>query len=162
MSMTSRIVNAFRSRPDRMARPRPGVVIGSEPLQQWRDYPADGLVPSRLVSILRSADEGVVDEALALFEEMEEKDAHLYAVANTRRLSVTGLPWQVVSASDVREGVDRVMADEVADYGVRGGGDRGVRSAAGGPFGRALDGSGVHGISVRIALGFAVRRGAER
>ena len=53
---------------------------------------------------------------MQLFEEMEEKDAHLYAVANTRRLALTGLEWQVISAVDVVEGIDRGAADEAAAY----------------------------------------------
>ena len=53
---------------------------------------------------------------MQLFEEMEEKDAHLYSVANTRRLALTGLDWHVVSAADVREGVDRGQADDAAAY----------------------------------------------
>jgi len=53
---------------------------------------------------------------MQLFEEMEEKDAHLFAVANTRRLALTGLNWRVVSASDVVEDVDHVAAEEAASY----------------------------------------------
>ena len=81
-----------------------------------RDYPSAGLTPSRLMAILREADDGSLAGAMQLFEEMEEKDAHLHAVANTRRLALTGLEWRVVSAADLTEGVDRVMADEAADY----------------------------------------------
>jgi phage gp29-like protein len=91
-------------------------VVEAEAFDRWRDYPADGLTPSQLVSILRAADEGVVDQAMALYEQMEEKDAHLYAVANKRRLALTGLKWQVVSAAEVRQGVDRSAADEAAAY----------------------------------------------
>ena len=46
------------------------------------------------VSILRAADTGAVDQAMALFEQMEEKDAHLFSVANTRRLALTGLKFR--------------------------------------------------------------------
>lgn len=115
MGIGERIVNAVLGRRE-VERPRPGQVVKSEAIDAWRDYPADGLTPSRLVSILRAADEGAVDQALALFAQMEEKDAHLHCVAHTRRLAVTGLRWQVVSAAEVREGVDRAAADEAADY----------------------------------------------
>jgi phage gp29-like protein len=69
-----------------------------------------------LSQILRAADEGALDAAMQLFEQMEEKDAHLFSVANTRRLALTGLDWQVVSAADMTDGVDRALADEAADY----------------------------------------------
>ncbi len=81
-----------------------------------RDYPGAGLTPSRLAAILREADDGSLSSAMQLFEEMEEKDPHLFAVANTRRLALTGLPWQVVSAAEVRDGVDRSAAEEAAAY----------------------------------------------
>lgn len=81
-----------------------------------RDYPSTGLTPSRLVNILREADAGSLSQAMQLYEEMEEKDPHLYAVANKRRLALTGLEWRIVSAADVLENVDRTRADEVADH----------------------------------------------
>ena len=109
-----RIVNAFR--PTLTDRPRPGRVVVSRAEDSVRDYPGAGLTPSRLAAILREADDGSLATAMQLFEEMEEKDAHLYSVANTRRLAVTGLQWQIISAADVRDGVDRAAADESAAY----------------------------------------------
>lgn len=79
--------------------PRPGVLVRRGREDGWRQYPADGLTPQRLVAILRQADAGDASAQMALFEQMEEKDAHLHSVANTRRLAVTGLQWEVVSAS---------------------------------------------------------------
>lgn len=114
MRLVSRIAHAFRRQGADVPRPGLGRIVRSEPLDRWRDYPADGLTPSRLVAILRAADEGSIQQAMALYEQMEEKDAHLAAVANKRRLALTGLPWQVVSAGQVREGVDRVAAEEAA------------------------------------------------
>lgn len=99
-----------------MGRPRPGRMVRPEALDRWREYPADGLTPSRLAAVLRAADAGAAGEVLALFEQMEEKDAHLYSVANTRRLAVTGLKWRIVSAAETQEGVDRAAADEAAAY----------------------------------------------
>ncbi len=117
MSVTQWVTNVWRRRgSDPMPRPKPGQVVESAPLDRWRDYPADGLAPERLVSILRLADEGDVAQAMALYAQLEEKDAHLYSVANMRRLAVTGLPWQIVSAADVREGMDRAAADEAAAF----------------------------------------------
>ena len=114
MGWLSAIVNAVRSGSGNLARPRVGQLVQPMAVDAWRDYPADGLTPSRLASILRAADDGDVGQAMALFEQMEEKDAHLYSVANTRRLAITGLRWQIVSAAQVREGVDPVAADEAA------------------------------------------------
>jgi phage gp29-like protein len=113
MSVLDRMINAIR-RPSQ--HPRPGRVAVPRAEDSVRDYPGAGLTPSRLSGILREADDGSLDTAMQLFEEMEEKDAHLYCVANTRRLALTGLPWEVVSAATVREAANRASADEAAHY----------------------------------------------
>lgn len=114
MNWTRWIVKAFRA--SATDRPKPGRIVSPRREDSVRDYPSTGLTPSRLAAILREADDGSLSTAMQLFEEMEEKDAHLFAVANTRRLALTGLAWQVVSAADVHDGVDRGRADEVAAY----------------------------------------------
>ncbi len=47
-------------------------------------YPSQGLTPERLAAIFREADAGDVRRQAELFEEMEEKDAHLGSVLQTR------------------------------------------------------------------------------
>lgn len=116
MSIADRIRLVLGRKPVQGARPAQGQIVRAEASDVWRDYPADGLTPGRLVSILRAADAGDLQAAMELYEQMEEKDAHLYSVASTRRLAVTGLPWQVISAADVIDGLDRPAADEAADY----------------------------------------------
>ncbi len=113
MSLTQRIVNRFRSS---NGRPKPGQVLAVRAEDTFRDYPSAGLTPSRLAAILRDADAGSLSAAMQLYEEMEEKDPHLYAVANTRRLALTGLEWQVVSAAQVNSDADRARADEAAAF----------------------------------------------
>ncbi len=113
MNWMQRLVGALRN-PDK--RVKVGRLLSSRAEDSARDYQSPGLTPSRLISILREADEGSLAASMALFEEMEEKDAHLFAVANTRRLALTGLEGQVVSAADVHEGVDQGAADEAAAY----------------------------------------------
>jgi len=115
MRWTTRIVNAIRGG-GRVSPPETGRLLSRRAVDSVRDYPSAGLTPQRLVSILREADRGSLSEAMQLFEEMEEKDAHLFAVASKRRLGLTGLEWSVVSAADRVDGVDRVLADEVAAY----------------------------------------------
>lgn len=94
----------------------PGRVVWPRAADVHWDYPTQGLTPQRLVAILRAADGGDVGQALQLFMEMEEKDAHLHAVASKRRLALTGLPWAIVSAAEVVEGVDRGAADAAAAH----------------------------------------------
>jgi phage gp29-like protein len=113
VGLTQRIVNRIRGAG---GRPRSGQIVLPRVEDTYRDYPSAGLTPSRLAAILREADAGSLSACMQLFEEMEEKDPHLYAVANTRRLALTGLQWQVLSAAPYAECVDRVQADEAAAF----------------------------------------------
>ncbi|MEK6674829.1 MAG: DUF935 family protein [Planctomycetota bacterium] len=113
MKWTQKIINAIRGRDQK---PKPGQVVIPRREDSLRDYPGAGLTPSRLAAILREADDGSLSTPMQLFEEMEEKDAHLYSIANTRRLALTGLDWRIVSAADQNENVDRPPADEAAAF----------------------------------------------
>lgn len=114
MRLTQRLANAIRG--TSFTRPKPGQVLSRRKEDSIRDYVSVGLTPSRLAAVLREADDGSLSAAMQLFEEMEEKDPHLFSVANTRRLALTGLDWRIISAADVREGVNRDQADRAADY----------------------------------------------
>lgn len=119
MNLTQRIAHAFsrRSRATAPPPPRPGQIILPRRADSARDYPSAGLTPARLAAILREADEGHLASAMQLYEEMEEKDPHLYAIAHTRRLAVTGLPWRVVSAAQREDPEHAAQADAAAAYG---------------------------------------------
>ncbi len=99
MSVLERVINALRGGASRP--PAAGAILRPRKADVARDYPADGLTPERLVAILREADQGSLAAQMELYEQMEEKDAHLFSVANTRRLAVTGLEWEVVSAAEL-------------------------------------------------------------
>lgn len=115
MTLTKRIVNSFKRRFTNDP-PRTGQLVQPRVEDSWRDYPADGLTPTRMAAILRASDDGAMDESMQLYEQMEEKDAHLFSVANTRRIALTGLDWQILSAAQEHPDVDRGRADEAADY----------------------------------------------
>ncbi|WP_319543167.1 DUF935 domain-containing protein [uncultured Pseudodesulfovibrio sp.] len=67
---------------------------------RWSTYPSSGLTPMKLANILKAADNGDVSRQAELFEEMEEKDTHLYSQFQTRKLAVQGLEWEITPASD--------------------------------------------------------------
>jgi phage gp29-like protein len=77
-------------------------------------HPADGLDPSRLVAILRAAEDGDSVEYLELAEAMEEKDAHYASVLGTRKRQVSQLPITVEAASDAE--IDQAKAQMVRDW----------------------------------------------
>lgn len=76
---------------------------------KYSDYPSNGLTPRRLARIFREADEGNVLMQMELFEEMEEKDTHLFSQMQTRKLAVTGLDWEVQPFSEDEQ--DKQIAD---------------------------------------------------
>lgn len=88
--------------PSQTPQPRLGQLLNPRPQDSGRDYPSAHLTPARLIAILRQADAGDPTAALQLYEEMEEKDPHLFAVANTRRLALTGLDWSIAPADGPR------------------------------------------------------------
>ncbi|WP_420132180.1 DUF935 domain-containing protein [Rhodopseudomonas sp.] len=67
-------------------------------------YPADGLNPRRLASILREADQGDPISYFELAEQIEERDPHYLGVLSTRKRSVSQLDITVESADDTPEG----------------------------------------------------------
>jgi len=76
---------------------------------KFSEYPSNGLTPRRLARIFKAADEGDVRGQMELFEEMEEKDTHLFPQMQTRKLAVTGLDWEVQLFSDDED--DKKIAD---------------------------------------------------
>lgn len=79
---------------------------------KFSEYPSNGLTPRRLARIFRAADEGDVRAQMELFEEMEEKDTHLFSQMQTRKLAVTGLDWEVQPFSE--DEVDKEIADFIS------------------------------------------------
>ena len=78
---------------------------------KYSDYPSKGLTPIRLARILQEADEGNVRSQMELFEEIEEKDAHVFSQMQTRKLAVTGLDWEIQACSE--DEADQRVADFV-------------------------------------------------
>jgi phage gp29-like protein len=64
--------------------------------ERWSSYPSAGLTPNRLAAIFREADQGNIFRQMELFEEMEEKDAHLTAILQTRKMAVLGKDYEVL------------------------------------------------------------------
>lgn len=69
---------------------------------------ANTLDPARLASAFAAADMGFITEQAALFELVEEQDAHIFADLSKRRRSVTGLGWQLHAPTDADQSeIDR-------------------------------------------------------
>lgn len=86
-------------------------VAAGDANDKFSTYPSNGLTPRKLARIFRAADDGDVREQMELFEEMEEKDPHLFSQLQTRKLAVTGLDWEVQPFSSSE--TDKAVADFV-------------------------------------------------
>jgi phage gp29-like protein len=80
---------------------------------RWSSYPSIGLTPGTLAAIFQEADQGVVRRQMELFEEMEEKDAHLAALLQTRKAAVLALDYEVLPYAKTPE--DEAIAAWVND-----------------------------------------------
>lgn len=76
-------------------RPETREIAVAQLRDRWSTYPSRGLTPARLAEILIQADGGDVLRQAELFEEMEEKDAHLGSQFAIRRQAVTGLDYEI-------------------------------------------------------------------
>jgi len=80
---------------------------------KYSTYPSNGLTPEKLASILKEADTGDISRQMELFEEMEEKDLHLFSQLQTRKNAVTGLDFEIIAFSD--DDRDKEIADFVEE-----------------------------------------------
>lgn len=65
-------------------------------LAQQRLQPMlDGLSPARLAQVLRRADDGWLTDQHRLFADMEDRDGHLLAEINKRKLALLDLGWSI-------------------------------------------------------------------
>lgn len=63
--------------------------------QEFADHPARGITPQRLYSILGAAEQGDLVSQSELFEDMEERDTHIFAEMGKRRRALLTLEWRV-------------------------------------------------------------------
>lgn len=79
-------------------------------LNRYSTYPSKGLTPTRLTAIFKEADDGDIFRQAELFEEMLEKDNHLFGVFQRRKLAVAKLDFEIVPFSS--DGRDVEIAED--------------------------------------------------
>lgn len=101
------------------ARPDPEpqtAALAFRPLrQELAPHPSLSLTPQRLAALLAGAETGDLTAQAALAEDMEEKDAHLYAELSKRKRALLTLDWEVLPPRDGGSR-DRKQAAEVRDW----------------------------------------------
>lgn len=64
---------------------------------EWENHPSRGLTPPRLAQIMQAAEQGDLIAQHELYQDIEEKDGHIFSCMQTRRLALQGLDWDVVA-----------------------------------------------------------------
>jgi phage gp29-like protein len=67
---------------------------------EFENHPSRGLTPPKLARILQAAEQGDLIAQHELFQDIEEKDGHIFSVMQTRRLALQGLEWDIVAPED--------------------------------------------------------------
>ncbi|WP_330634586.1 DUF935 domain-containing protein [Anaerovorax sp. IOR16] len=107
------IKKAFNYIQSKFTKPIMEEVAAVQVQDKYSTYPSNGLTPARLAQIFREADSGDALRQMELFEEMEEKDPHLFSQLQTRKNAVTGLDFEVIPFSD--DEYDKRIADFVKE-----------------------------------------------
>lgn len=99
--------------PAPLRRPDTNEIAVAQVTDKYSEYPSNGLTPVKLAEIFKEADAGDVLRQMELFEEMEEKDPHLFSQLQTRKNAVTGLDFEIIPFSD--EPRDKEIADFIEE-----------------------------------------------
>lgn len=99
--------------PAPLRRPDTNEIAVAQVTDKYSEYPSNGLTPVKLAEIFKEADAGDVLRQMELFEEMEEKDPHLFSQLQTRKNAVTGLDFEIIPFSD--DPRDKKIADFIEE-----------------------------------------------
>jgi len=88
-------------------------IARTEIKDRYTYYPITGMTPERVATIIRAAKVGNNRELLDLFEELVDRDPHIAQCIRTRKLAVTGKPWEIAAASE--DDLDQEIAHTVKE-----------------------------------------------
>lgn len=81
------------ARPD-LSEPQTAQLIALH--HEWQGHPSRGLTPSALATIMDAAEKNDLIAQYDLFDDMEEKDAHIASEMGKRRRAIVQLDWDIV------------------------------------------------------------------
>jgi phage gp29-like protein len=80
---------------------------------RWPEYATSGLTPEKMISITRNADQGVLQDQMALLQEIVGKDGLIQGLLSTRLSALSRKDVKVLPSS---ADADTVRAEDVAKY----------------------------------------------
>lgn len=84
--------------------------------REFANHPTRGITPSRLASIMEMAEQGDLTAQCDLYEDMEEKDAHIFAEMSKRKRALLGLEWQIVAPERKPTAAEKRAADMLEEW----------------------------------------------
>jgi len=83
--------------------------------KELAEHPTRGLTPARLAAIMQEAEQGNLIAQCQLAEDLEEKDAHLFAELQKRKMALQGVDWQIVPPRDASaaEKADAALIEQI-------------------------------------------------
>lgn len=78
--------------------------------RQVAEHPAKGITPARLNEILNAAETGDLVAQHELFEDMEERDGHVFAELAKRKRSMVSLDWEIVAPRNASKEEENAVA----------------------------------------------------
>jgi phage gp29-like protein len=83
--------------------------------REFENHPTRGLTPARLAGILQNAEGGDLVEQMDLYEDMEEKDAHIFTELSKRKRVLQGLDWRIVPPRNPNAAEEK-QADQLQEW----------------------------------------------
>lgn len=78
--------------------------------QEFAEHPGRGLTPQKLHSLLTAAEQGDLTSQSDLFEDMEERDPHIFAEMGKRKRALLTLDWRVEPPPDASAAEEKQAA----------------------------------------------------
>jgi len=70
---------------------------------RWEDHPSRGLTPAKLAQIAEQAEQGDLEAQNQLFDDIEEKDGHVFSEMQKRRAGPLQFDWSIEPPHDATE-----------------------------------------------------------
>ncbi|NKB37871.1 MAG: DUF935 family protein [Gammaproteobacteria bacterium] len=82
---------------------------------EFAAHPSRGLTPGKLARILADAEQGDIIAQCDLFEDMEEKDGHIFAEMSKRKRALMGLQWSIEPPLHNPTAQEKKQAEQVSE-----------------------------------------------
>ena len=85
--------------------------------RRFSEHPSSGLTPAKLASIMKNAEQGDLIAQAELAEDIEEKDAHIFAELQKRKLALLSVDWQIeppINATDAELKATEFLSEQLA------------------------------------------------